>query len=300
MNKTEIQPILRWVGSKRSQATGLAKELAGILAITGGRFFEPFTGSASVSLAMREAGIPAESMILADGLDTLIETYRAITAYPKETIEAFYELLEKAERARSRALYNKLRAELNGERRQAAFMSTPRPELAAAFIYLNVRGFNGLVRENKKGDFNMTIGRSGYKKGELRAPKRGDMLEFARALIGARLVASDFEAVINEAGPSDLVYADPPYDGTFNSYSREWKATDQERLAEALKRAHKRGATIYASNADTPRIRGLYAWCEVRERAIKWQVGGSKERRVDAAEVLLVAMPKSEASASCS
>jgi DNA adenine methylase len=289
--KTEIQPILRWVGSKRAQAVGLAKELAGALAILGGRYFEPFLGSASVALAMREAGIPAESMRLGDGLDTLIETYKALCAYPKETIEAFYALLEKAEKARSRHLYNKLRADVNQERRQAAFLSTPRPELAAEFLYLNVRGFNGLVRENKSGDFNMTIGRSGYKKGELRAPKRGEILEFAQSLIGAELFAGDFELLINQAGAGDLIYADPPYDGTFNSYSKEWKPSDQERLAQALQRANKRGAMIYASNTDTERVRALYAWCNVKEREIAWQVGGKKERRVDAKEVLLVAPP---------
>jgi DNA adenine methylase len=289
--KTDIQPILRWVGSKRAQAVELAKELSGALALLGGRYFEPFVGSASVALAMREAGVPAESMRLGDGLDTLIETYRALVAYPKETIEAFYQLLERAEKARSRHLYNKLRADVNQERRQAAFLSTPRPELAAEFIYLNVRGFNGLGRENKSGDFNMTIGRSGYKKGELRAPKRGEILEFARALIGAELIAGDFEALIDQAGAGDLIYADPPYDGTFNSYAKEWQKTDQERLANALQRANKRGAMIYASNTDTERIRALYAWCRVNERAINWQVGGKKERRVEAKEVLLVASP---------
>ncbi len=289
--KTEIQPILRWVGSKRAQAVGLAKELAGALAILGGRYYEPFLGSASVALAMREQGIPASAMRLGDGLDTLIEMYRAITAYPKETIEAFYALLEKAEKARSRGLYNKLRGQVNKERRQASFLSTPRPELAAEFLYLNVRGFNGLTRENKSGDFNMTIGRSGYKGGELRAPKRGELLDFARALIGAELFAGDFEKLIDQAGAGDLIYADPPYDGTFNGYSKEWKPSDQKRLALALQRANKRGAMIYASNTDTENVRGLYQWCRVEERAIAWQVGGKKERRIDAKEVLLVASP---------
>jgi len=283
-----IKPVLRWVGSKRSQAVGLAKEL--VLGLRpGGRYIEPFLGSASVALAMRAEGVESKRMLLGDGLDTLIESYKALVAYPKETIEAFYKLLEKAERARSRNLYNDLRENTNLERRQASFDCTPRPELAAQFFYLNVRGFNGLCRENKSGDFNMTIGRSGYKRGDLRAPKKGDMLDFAAELFGAELFAGDFEILIDRAGDGDLIYADPPYDGTFNSYSKEWKLADQERLSLALKAASERGAVVYASNSDTPRIRALYGeWCHIQERVIQYQVGGAKARRQEGKEVLLI------------
>ncbi len=230
-------------------------------------------------------------MVLSDGLDTLIELYQALQAYTKETIEAFAELAEKAEKARKRALFNKLRATVNADRRQGSLSITPRPEVAAAFMYLNLRGFNGLVRQNKAGDFNMTIGRSGYKKKDLRLPSKGEILDFARALHGAVFARADFASVIELAGAGDVVYADPPYDGTFTGYSTEWGKRDQQRLAEALEAARGRGAYVFASNADTPYIRELYKGFEVEEARVNWQVGGRKDRRIDAKEVLLRGKP---------
>jgi len=61
------------------------------------------------------------------------------------------------------------------------------------------------------------------------------------------------------------VYADPPYDGakTFAAYARGgFHVDDHARLAAALQRAAERGAAVLATNADTPRVRALYAWAE--------------------------------------
>lgn len=273
------ESILRWVGSKRGIAKPLALELWNYWSVLGGRYFEPFLGSASVALALRDLGANPKYMILSDGLNSLIETWKALTTYPKQTIEAFQELSEKAERAQKRALFNRLREELNADRRSLSFAQTPRPELAAKFIYLNARGFNGLVRQNKEGDFNMSMGRSGYKKKELRLPKPGDLLDVSRALQGATLLCSDFEAQIDQAEENDLIYADPPYDGTFSGYSQEWKESDQERLAMALFRAFHRGAYIFSHNTDTPRIRTLYGdWATIQTKEVRFMVGDKKSR----------------------
>ena len=282
-------PILRWIGGKRAQAKALAKEFFEVLTLTGGRFVEPFMGSASIALALAELGYPADQMRLSDGLDSLIELYHALQIYPKETIEAFADLGEEAKRARPKRLYAELRAELNSARRQQSLI--PRPRIGVLFLYLNAAGFNGVIRENKRGDFNNARGETGQK-----LPSKGAILDFARAIRGASIRRRDFEGAISEAREGDLVYCDPPYDGTFTSYSTDWRPSDQERLAKALKDATRRGVWIYASNASTERIRGLYgSFCEVRERAIDWQVGGTKERRKKATELLLIGRPRTAA-----
>ena len=281
------KPILRWIGTKRNQAAGLARQMFTAMA-PGGRYFEPFLGSASVALALVGLGVPAANMVLADRLDTLIETYQALTLYPEQTIELYGQLGARATTpATKRRIYGALRASLNEARRQGALAGTPRPPLAAAFLYVNARGFNGVVRQNKSGDFNMSIGEVAA--GRARLCTSEELASFALALRGALLWHADFERVIDQATAGDLIYCDPPYDGTWTGYSTEWAENDQRRLASALRAAHRRGATIFASNANTERIRGLYAWCEIIDREVYYQVAQKPSQRGYRGEVLLIA-----------
>ena len=67
-------------------------------------------------------------------------------------------------------------------------------------------------------------------------------------------MCSDFEGLAVEAG--DLIYADPPYDVDFTTYSRggfSWE--DQVRTANWLA-AHR--GPVLLSNQATPRIKELY------------------------------------------
>ena len=83
-------------------------------------------------------------------------------------------------------------------------------------------------------------------------------------LSAARLIASDFEPVIEMAKRGDLVFVDPPYKtlSTGDSFAKyndklfSW--SDQIRLRDCLLKARERGAIIIATNADHPSVRRLY------------------------------------------
>jgi site-specific DNA-adenine methylase len=56
------------------------------------------------------------------------------------------------------------------------------------------------------------------------------------------------------------VYCDPPYDAGFVAYTKAGFSWQQQRqLAHWALRASQRGARVIVSNADTERIRTLYA-----------------------------------------
>jgi DNA adenine methylase len=279
-----MEPILRWVGSKRSQAKGLASEF---IKHPIKRYIEPFLGSASVALALVALGHPSRAMILGDGLDSLIELYQSLTQETEATIRAFEKLAKASEKKDHDQFYAKIRSEINHDRKRLALFG--RPELGAKFLYIMARGFNGLVRQNKDHNFNMSSGKSGYQDRPIRLPSAELLRQFATELGGARFVHSDFEAMIQTAEAGDLVYCDPPYDGVFTGYSTEWQPNDQKRLSLALSRARERGARVYASNADTANVRELYGWAkEIRKRSIRWQVAAKEKARKDAAEVLII------------
>jgi DNA adenine methylase len=121
-------------------------------------------------------------------------------------------------------------------------------EAAELFYYLNRTGYNGLCRFNQKGKFNVPFGR------HKTINYIHDFRDYVSVVSSWQFTCLDFEGV--KLRPSDFVYADPPYDVEFTSYSAGgfgWN--DQVRLAEWLA-AHP--GPVAASNQATERIRRLY------------------------------------------
>jgi len=119
---------------------------------------------------------------------------------------------------------------------------------AELFYYLNRTGFNGLCRFNKSGEYNVPFGR--YTK----VKYRRSFADVQHVIKDWELTSTDFEEVALE--PTDFVYADPPYDGRFTSFTPQgFDWDDQIRLAEYLTR-HK--GPVVASNLATERIVELY------------------------------------------
>ena len=115
-------------------------------------------------------------------------------------------------------------------------------------------GFNGLYRVNKSGVYNVPFSR--------KATFDFDVLREAAELLRQRrvvLAARDFAATIEQAGPDDIVYADPPYLGTHSAYtSRGFDATEHRRLAQCLRDAASRGAVAWVSGSDCDETRVVY------------------------------------------
>ena len=141
---------------------------------------------------------------------------------------------------RYRECFNRLIA----ERREES------PEAAALFYDPNRTGFNGLCRFNRSGFFNVPFGR--YKT----IRYREDFAEYADVLRNCELITGDFRDLKVRTKPDDFIYADPPYDVEFTSYTAggfSWK--DQEDLADWL--AEHPGPVV-ASNQATEDILKLY------------------------------------------
>ena len=113
---------------------------------------------------------------------------------------------------------------------------------ACYFYYLNRAGFNGLYRENKKGEFNVPCG----KRKKIKAIDD----EVYMAISNIIYVNKSFE----EISPFDdsFVYIDPPYHNTFTSYTPGgFSLNDFENL---IKWAENTQQTYVVSNSNTPEI----------------------------------------------
>jgi DNA adenine methylase len=226
--RTVLPPPLKWAGGKRWLVLAL-RELWRDHAQR--RLVEPFVGGMAVALGLRP-----EETLLNDINRHLINFYRWLqrglrVSLPMENDRALY--------YEHRLRFNELVRQGKDETREAAEL----------FYYLNRTGYNGLCRYNKRGKYNVPFGRYGT------IHYVDNWNEYVPVLSGWQFACGDFEQV--QVHPADFVYADPPYDVEFTSYSaRGFDWDDQVRLAEWL--AQHRGPVV-ASNQATERIQRLYA-----------------------------------------
>jgi len=238
-----VRALLKWVGSKARLIPALLSRLP--VEIDELRHVEPFCGSAALFFARQPA-----TALLADQNGRLIETLRSVRDEPDAVINH----LEEFQAEHNSELYYETRYYVNLGCLAGALH-------AAAFLYLNRTCFNGLYRENRKGEFNVPIG-------QYEDPKILDaqsVREASTRLGCARIVQDSFEHTVLHCGPSDFVYLDPPYEplsetSSFTAYNRAgFQRKEQERLRECFDELTRIGARVMLSNSDTEYTRALYS-----------------------------------------
>ena len=231
-----MKPFIKWAGGKR----WLLNDPSFGLPHFSGRYIEPFLGGGAIFFHL---GPP--SAILSDINERLIDTYRSIRDDWRLVQSSLAEFQDK----HSKEFYYAER----GRQHSSTHLR------AAQFLYLNRTCFNGLYRENLKGQFNVPLGT------KTRVTLADDDFEKASELLSrADLRAGDFESVIAEAMHGDLVFLDPPYTTAHNcngfvKYNQKiFTWDDQKRLMVAIREARKRGARVVLTNADHESIYELY------------------------------------------
>ncbi|EBE7555002.1 Dam family site-specific DNA-(adenine-N6)-methyltransferase [Salmonella enterica] len=234
------RPFLKWAGGKYS----LLPELDRLIP-AGKRLIEPFVGGGSVFLNSDKH----EYFLLADINADLINLYQMLAVAPDsviaEAMKAFRHLNDVEN-------YTVIREAFNAQKLNAT-------ERAAAFLYLNRHCFNGLMRYNLDGFFNVGWGK--YK-----APyfPEEEIRAFRLKSHACVFMTAGFERTLRLAGDGDVVYCDPPYEpmpGTagFTGYASGGFSWDsQVALAESCVAAHQRGAKVFISNSTAPRVIELY------------------------------------------
>lgn len=256
---------IRWAGGK-AQLLETLRPLIDQRRSYAGTYYEPFLGGAAVALSMSED----VTVVASDSNEELMELWVAIRDRPA----ALSKIIERYREAHSKSHYYNVRSSLG----------LGLVERAARFLYLNRTCFNGLYRKNRAGGFNVPIGRG--KPSAL--PTYGELVALSSRVKRSWMIQHcDFEDVVDAATEGDVVFADPPYDGT-HDYSSGFGDDAQARLAACLRRAARRGVGVVATNADTPLVRRLYRWADVRDLSERRRIAAAGDRRADAACVVAV------------
>lgn len=235
------KPFIKWAGGK----TQLLKEIISRMPSKYNHYYEPFLGGGAVFFA-----IAPKNAIVNDINQQLMNTYAQI----RDNTDKLLKQLEKDAYQFNHtedkdAYYYVLRDRYN------QILHTNTLESAALFIELNKTCFNGLYRTNAKGFFNVP---SGHKK-KASFYDVNNLKEVAKSLQNVTCTNTDFEEVIDKAQKGDFVFIDSPYYGTFDTYQAGgFSEENHRRLAQAVKRAHKRGVYCMITNSNTDFIKDLY------------------------------------------
>jgi DNA (cytosine-5)-methyltransferase 1 len=233
------KPFLKWAGGKYSVIDDVLAHLP-----SGRRLIEPFAGGGSVFL---NAGFA--EVIASDACDDLILTYQVMQREPFALIDKAAMMFREGNNS---DYFDKIKARFN--KREMTQL-----DRAAAFIYLNRHCYNGLMRYNLKGEFNVGFG-------SYRQPyfPLAEMESFATLARHYTFALADYSDTVALAGEGDVVFCDPPYEpmpgkSGFTNYSgQRFRFEDQACLAQALKSAHQRGASVVVTNSGAPAINELY------------------------------------------
>ncbi|MBV9718348.1 MAG: Dam family site-specific DNA-(adenine-N6)-methyltransferase [Candidatus Eremiobacteraeota bacterium] len=226
-----LPPPLKWAGGKRWLVPRLCRIWSG--GHPSRRLVEPFVGGLAVVL-----GLLPRTALLNDSNPHLISFYKWLQ-YGLEPDGVTFKN-DRATFYANRSRFNEL---IEAGKADSA-------EAAALFYYLNRTGYNGLCRFNGSGLFNVPFG--SYKVITYRTGR--EFAEYRSALRAYDFRCGDFADLVLRN--DDLVYADPPYDVEFTSYSAGgFDFEDQKRLAKWLA---KHSGPVVASNQATKRILQMY------------------------------------------
>jgi len=267
------RPFLKWAGGKGR----LIPQYSQYFPKGFSTYYEPFLGGGAIFFHLS----PQRSMLM-DINPELVNVYCCVRDHVEELIRHLSEHRDR----HCEAYYYQVRAAtppLTGDFR-------PSIERAARLIYLNKTCFNGLYRENSKGQFNVPIGR--YKNPGIFEP---DVLRMAsQSLQSAKIKVLPFESVLQYAHSSqDFIYFDPPYfpisrTSSFTAYNRyAFTQEDQIRLRDTFAELARRGVKVMLSNSDCPFIRDLYRDYHIHTILAARAINSNANRRGKISELLI-------------
>lgn len=196
-----LNPI-KWTGSKRGQA----KQILEFFPKEINTYYEPFLGGGSVFLALLQSNIKVNKYYLSDINNDLINFWNEIKNNPDLIIKEYGFRWNNLKNSADRnGYYYSIRDSFNKTRN------------IHDFIFLNKTCFNGLIRYNPNGEFNVSFhfGRDGIN------PKKFEkIIAYHNNLFKDKnIIFNNNEYNLINPEKDDFCYFDPPYHNTKGIYN---------------------------------------------------------------------------------
>lgn len=252
------KPFLKWAGGKTQLLNKFDRKLPQSIKDKNiiKRYIEPFVGGGALFFYLKRK-YKIEESFLFDINKELILTYKTIQMDHKAIIDNLSKIedkhLKKSEEKRKEHYYQ-IRNRYNQQMKGFDYdkFNEKWIERISYLIFLNKTCFNGLFRQNQKGEFNVPFGR--YKNPKIF--NENNIIAVYHALKDTNIFCGDFTDSSEYIEKNSFVYLDPPYrpinkTSNFTEYSRNgFGEQDQKRLAVFFDKMGKKGAYLMLSNSD--------------------------------------------------
>lgn len=243
------KPFIKWVGGKGQ----LIEQLEALLPADFNNwenvtYIEPFVGGGAMLFYMLKTHPNIRRAVINDINPKLTMCYNIIKNNPQALIESLGQIQDEyyalGTEERQKEFFLEKRDSFNEEQDEIT-MST-------LFIFLNRTCFNGLYRENRKGNFNVPFGR--YARPTICDEET--IMQDSEALQYVDIMTGDYSQTLNMAVGNTLFYFDPPYrplsnTSSFNDYTKQPFNDDaQIRLKEFCDIVTEAGHSFMLSNSD--------------------------------------------------
>jgi len=257
-SKERPKPFLKWAGGKSQIIHEIENELPDKIKKSKyiHNYIEPFVGGGAFYFFLRHYYQVANSTLI-DVNKELILCYKVIQKNPVELIKKLKKLetnfLSKSGEERkeiyydTRTMYNIRMKQFDYDNYNFEWI-----DRASQTIFFNKTCFNGLFRQNRKGEFNVPMG--SYKNPKICNEK--NIINVSNALKKTNIIFGDFTLLENFIDENTFIYYDPPYrplnkTSSFKDYSKDgFDDKDQIRLAEFFMKMDKKSILQILSNSD--------------------------------------------------
>ena len=278
LSKDTVYPFVKWAGGKAQLLNILDK----FIPLDFNNYFEPFLGGGSFFYRLiKNAKNPPIKSFLSDTNYELINAYTVI----KNNLDNLITSLHNHQK-----LYYENPKEYFYTLRDTIFENNV--ERASRFIALNKTCFNGLYRVNRKGFFNVPMGK--FKKPPLICNE--DNLKNINLLlksVNPTIECKDYKDALSDAKENDFVYMDPPYKPVSDTaYFTKYTDTgfgdkDQIDLARIVEELDHKKCKILLSNSNTELIRNLYSNYNLKEVKVMRAINCKGSKRIGHTELII-------------
>ena len=195
-----FQPLIKWIGSKRSQS----EEILNYFPTVMDTYYEPFCGGCSMLYQLLNSKDHyVGRYVVSDINSDLIDMLDIIKRNPNRMYFEYTKLWNGMHALESRQdkkrYYEKIRRDFNKSRS---------PYL---FFFLMRTCTNGIPRYNRNGDFNNTFHIT--REGVLPSRLKNMIFKWSKLFNenNVEFICCDYRQIFDRVGPGDFLYLDPPY-----------------------------------------------------------------------------------------
>ncbi|EJT6154247.1 Dam family site-specific DNA-(adenine-N6)-methyltransferase [Clostridium perfringens] len=249
-----MKPILKYRGGKSKEIPEILRHIPKNY----NRYIEPFFGGGALYFYLEN-----KNSIINDINTRLINFYRDVANNYEDMrvqLDKLHKIYERNQRQYEelKAINPDVRVEnlnenLFYEMRDLFNNNTTNKYLdSVIYFFINKTAYSGMIRYNKKGEFNVPFGR--YKNMNTRLLTNNHH----KLLRTAKIYNTSYQDIFNMAEENDFMFLDPPYDCQFTDYGNgnEFTEEDHRELSEAFRNLRCKALMVVSK---TPLMEELYA-----------------------------------------